>query len=277
MAPGPSPALKDSRDTNDPKGTRAALHSRGGNARVILPRRMSRWPLHLASLLLALPLVQAEEPPPNTLTEAERQAGWRLLFDGTSTDGWRGFKASSFPSRGWVVEDGVLRHTARGRGGDIITVEKFSNYEFHFDWKINPGGNGGVKYFITEERDGAIGHEYQLLGPRSHEEAIRDLKHGTASFYDVLPPNTNALPRPPGEWNRSAIIVRGDQIEHWLNGERVLTYELGSPAVREAIARSKFNGVVGFGTAFPHHILLQDHGGDISFRNLKLRPLIPKR
>jgi hypothetical protein len=238
---------------------------------------MPRWPLHLASLFLCLPLARAEEPPPNTLTEAERQAGWRLLFDGRSAEAWRGFKMQSFPSRGWVVEDGLLRHLRRGGGGDLITVEKFSNYEFHFDWKINPGGNGGVKYFVNEERGEPIGHEYQLLGPRSREEALRDLRHGTASFYDVLPANTNALPRPPGEWNRSAIIVRGHQIEHWLNGERVLAYELGSPAVKAGIARSKFNGVAGFGTAFPHPILLQDHGGDIWFRNLKLRPVIPSR
>jgi hypothetical protein len=207
---------------------------------------------------------------PANLSETEVKAGWRLLFDGTTT-GWRAFKGEDFPSQGWQVEDGCLKHGRRGGGGDIVTEETFSDYEFHFEWKIGPGGNSGVKYFITEERDEPIGHEYQLLGPRNHQEATRDLKRATASFYEVLPPSTNALPRPPGEWNQSRIVVEGFRVEHWLNAERVLAYELGSDAVMAGIRASKFRAVPGFGTKFPHRILLQDHGGDVWFRNMKLR------
>lgn len=229
----------------------------------------------LLAWLWVAPLLGAEETPPNTLTDAERSAGWRLLFDGRTADEWRGFKKAGLPVQGWVVEAGCLRHLGKGGGGDLVTREQFDDYEFAFEWRLDAGGNSGVKYFITESRDGAIGHEYQLLGPRSREEALRDLKHATASFYDVLPPNTNALPRAPGEWNQSRIAVRGMRVEHWLNGAKVLEYELGSGVVQNGIAASKFKDIPGFGTKFPHRLLLQDHGGDAAFRNLKVRPLSP--
>ena len=212
---------------------------------------------------------------PNTLSDREKAEGWRLLFDGTSTQGWRSFQKKSFPTQGWVAQDGCLGHLGKAGGGDIVTVETFLDYEFTFEWRLNAGGNSGVKYFIDERRKGAIGHEYQLLGPTSEEEALKDLKHATGSFYDVLPPSTNALPRPPGAWNQSRIIVQGDSVEHWLNGQRVLAYTLGSPSVVAGIAASKFKNVAGFGTRFPHPILLQDHGGEIWFRNLKIRPTRP--
>ncbi len=213
------------------------------------------------------------QPQPNTLSPSEIADGWRLLFDGSSTQGWRAFKGTSFPAKGWTVRDGCLGHLAKAGGGDIVTTETFSNYDFSFEWRIDPGGNSGVKYFIDESRNGAIGHEYQLLGPVTLAEALRNPKHATASFYDVLPPATNALPKIPGAWNTSRIVVRGSQVEHWLNGQRVLDYHLPSSAVRQGIASSKFKDVPAFGTAFPHPILLQDHGGEIWFRNLKIRPL----
>lgn len=231
--------------------------------------------LWLAVGLVATTAVMADDPAPNTLTDAERQAGWQLLFDGKTTSGWRAFHRDAFPGQGWEVADGCIRHLPRGGGGDLVTTRTFSNYEFRFDWRINPGGNSGIKYLITETRKDAIGHEYQLLGARSREEASHDLKHATASFYDVLPVGTNAFPNSPGEWNSSRILVDGNHVEHWLNGERVLTYELGSPEVQAGIAQSKFREVAGFGTAFPHHILLQDHGGEVWFRNLKIRPIKP--
>ncbi len=207
------------------------------------------------------------------LTDAEKAAGWVLLFDGESTAGWRGFRKSGFPTNGWRVENRCLRHPEKSGGGDIITATRYSAYELRFDWRINAGGNSGVKYFIIEERQGAIGHEYQLLGPRNTAEAVKDLKHATASFYDVLPAGTNALPRSPGEWNSSRIIVDPPVIEHWLNDVKVLSYRLDSDEVKKHIAASKFKEVAGFGTSYPHHVLLQDHGGDIWFKNLKLRPI----
>jgi hypothetical protein len=232
---------------------------------------MNRRAPMLALCLVAAPLF-AGDPEPNTLTASERAEGWQLLFDGRTFAGWRGFKRDAFPDRGWIVQDGVLLHLHRGGGGDIVTERLFNDYELRFEWKVAPGGNSGVKYFITEERSEAIGHEYQLLSPRSRAEALRDLKHATASFYDVLPPSTNALPR-SGEWNEARIVVQGKRVEHWLNGERVLVYELGSPRVAEGIASSKFKDVSGFGTKFRHHILLQDHGGEAAFRNIKIREL----
>ncbi len=209
------------------------------------------------------------------LSPAEKAEGWVLLFDGESTEGWRAFRQPTFPTNGWAVENRCLRHVGKGGGGDIITRERYTSYELRFDWRINAGGNSGVKYFITEERTTAIGHEYQLLGPRDTAEALKDLTHATASFYDVLPVGTNALPRPPGEWNTSRIVVRPPVVEHWLNDTKVLEYSLTSEAVKSGIAASKFKAVSGFGTSYPHHILLQDHGGDAWFRNVRLRPITP--
>lgn len=230
--------------------------------------------LVLAVALLSTSVAAATEPP-NTLSQSEKAAGWRLLFDGTTTHGWRTFQKTTFPTQGWIVREGCLGHLGKAGGGDIVTTDTFSDYDFVFEWRINPGGNSGVKYFIDEKRRGAIGHEYQLLGPTTEAEARRDPKHATASYYDVLPVGTNAFPRPPGEWNQSRILIQGKKVEHWLNGQRVLAYELGSEAVQAGIAASKFKGVAGFGSKFAHPILLQDHGGEIWFRNLKLRPLPP--
>ncbi|MBL9137239.1 MAG: DUF1080 domain-containing protein [Verrucomicrobiales bacterium] len=234
-------------------------------------------PRFFRGLLFALGLVgfsvHGAGDSPNTLTAAERSEGWRLLFDGNSSAGWRAIKKSEFPTNGWAIAEGCIRHLPKGGGGDIVTTEKFSSYELRFEWKMNAGGNSGLKYFVDETRSVHPGHEYQLLGPTTTAEAVRDLKHATASFYDVLPVQTNALPRPPGEWNQSRIVVRKSKVEHWLNGEKVLTYDLESPEVKAAIAASKFRGVAGFGSVFPHPILLQDHGGDAWFRNLKIRTL----
>lgn len=230
----------------------------------------------LSALALGLALgTQAAAPTPNTLTPEEKAEGWRLLFDGKSTEGWRSFRGNAFPTLGWAIEDGCIRHLPKGQGGDIITTEKFTDYELRFEWRINAGGNSGVKYFITEERATAIGHEYQLLGEKNLDEVRANLLHATGSFYDVLPVSDDAPIRPPGEWNESRIIVHGTSVEHWLNGARVCHYELGTPDLVARIARSKFKNVAGFGTKYPHHLLLQDHGGDTRFRNLKLRPLKP--
>lgn len=223
-------------------------------------------------LLLGVPSLAVDTQTPNTLSDAERAAGWRLLFDGSSTQGWRAFKKDRFPSQGWTVRDGCLGHLGKAGGGDIVTVDTFADYDFTFEWRIDAGGNSGVKYFIDETRSAAIGHEYQLLGPVTETEARKDPKHATASFYDVLPVGTSAFPRPPGTWNQSRIRIQGNHVEHWLNGQQVLQYDLASDAVRQGIATSKFKGIARFGTAFRHPILLQDHGGEIWFRNLKIRP-----
>ncbi len=207
----------------------------------------------------------------NELTAAERAAGWRLLFDGQSTRGWRSFKKSTFPEKGWVVANGCLKHLARGGGGDIITDASFGDFELVWEWRLAPGANSGVKYFVTETRASALGHEYQLVAPQHPEAVAEPTKHVTGSFYDVWPTRTPVRLRPPGEFNESRILVRGTRVEHWLNGEKVLEYELGSAALKAAVAASKFRDVPGFGEKVRGHILLQDHGGEVWFRNLKIR------
>ncbi|MCX7591174.1 MAG: DUF1080 domain-containing protein, partial [Kiritimatiellae bacterium] len=196
---------------------------------------------------------------------------WRFLFDGKTTQGWRGFGRKDFPRVGWVVEDGCLKHRARGGGGDIITEETFDEFELEFEWKLSQGSNSGVKYFVVEERREPIGHEYQVIDDPAYGFDKPAHKHQTASFYDVLAPTVYVHPRPPGEFNSSRIVVRGTHVEHWLNGVKVLEYELGSPEVMAAVKKSKFVNVRGFGTKMKGHILLQDHGGEVWFRNIRIR------
>jgi hypothetical protein len=151
-----------------------------------------------------------------------------------------------------------------------MTIDTFTDFDFQWEWKISKRGNNGVKYFIIQERKATIGHEYQML-----DDAGRIGKGSTASFYNVLPPQAGKMTKPPGEINHSRIVVRGNHVEHWLNGVRVLEYELGSPQVLEAVSRSKFRDVKGFGTKVRGHILLTDHGSECHFRNIKIRPLTP--
>lgn len=207
----------------------------------------------------------------NTLSGEEKSDGWRLLFDGLSTQGWRNFKKTSFPNKGWVVEDGWLKKTAGVQGGDIITDETFGDFELQWEWRLAAKANSGIKYFITEERSGAIGHEYQMWdGPEGKVD-----KHCTASFYDVLPPTTAPEQKPVGEVNHSRVVVRGNHVEHWLNGTKVLSYELGGAEVMAAVAMSKFKSVPDFGTKIKGHILLTDHNDEAWFRNVKIRAAKP--
>jgi hypothetical protein len=224
----------------------------------------------LAALLagqLASPVLAAETAP-NTLTPEEKAAGWKLLFDGKTTTGWRGFKKAAFPTTGWVVADGWLTKVAGQTGGDVITLEKFNDFEFSWEWRIPAKANNGIKYMIIEER-GAIGHEYQMLDDSTPFPA----KQKTATFYDVLPTTVKVTTKLAPETNVSRVLVKGNHVEHWFNGEKVLEYELGSPAVLEAVAKSKFKTVKDFGCKVKGHILLTDHHDEASFRNLKIREL----
>jgi hypothetical protein len=222
----------------------------------------------LAGLLLLNLRAAEPAPSPNQLTDAEKAAGWRLLFDGSSLAGWRNFKKPSITtSNGWVVEAGWLKKVANVRGGDIISVDQFTDFELEWEWRIPPNANNGVKYFITEERSAAIGHEYQMID----DTTIKSPKGKTASFYDVLAPKAHKPFLLAPEHNRSRVLVQGNHVEHWLNGEKVLEYELGSAEVLAAVARSKFKDVPGFGSKMRGHILLTDHNDEACFRNIKLR------
>jgi len=235
----------------------------------------SRFLIGLLFILGVAGITHGAEPAgassPNTLTPAEQAAGWKLLFDGRTTSGWRGFNKPAFPDQGWIVEDGALKKVAGVRGGDILTAETFDDFELSWEWRIPPGANNGVKYFITEARGSAVGHEYQM----TDDTRVKDPKGSTASFYDVLPPKLGKRPPRIGEWNASRIVVQGNHVEHWLNGDQVLEYELGSPEVLAAVAKSKFKSVNGFGAKLRGHLLLTDHNDEAWFRNLKIRELPP--
>jgi hypothetical protein len=208
----------------------------------------------------------------NQLSDAEKAAGWKLLFDGQTTQGWRSFKKASFPEKGWVVEDGWLHCLGKG-GGDIITDAEFDNFELRWDWKLAPAGNSGVKYFVLESRPQLLGHEYQMLDDgRSPGVDKGHRKQYTAAFYAVLEPGITHV-KPPGEVNSSRILVKGNHVEHWLNGEKVLEYECGSDVVKAQVAASKFKDVAGFGNKVKAHLLLQDHQSEVWFCNVKLREL----
>jgi hypothetical protein len=240
---------------------------------------MSSRPLVLAITFLAASAMQAAPQngtAANTLTAAEKAAGWTLLFDGHSLDGWRGYKKPDAAGLRWKVDDGALSlpaQTAAGtRSGDIISKDTFEQFELTLDWRIAPGGNSGIKYFILEDLDSAIGHEYQVIDDERHADAKIGPHRQTAAFYDVLPASERPV-KPAGEWKTTRIVVRGQTVEHWLNGKKVLQYELGSPALKAAIAKSKFKGIARFGTRQNGHILLQDHGNQVWFRSIKIRRL----
>ena len=234
--------------------------------------------------LLALTLALASASAPiaalaadsNTLTDAEKSGGWKLLFDGKTLAGWTNFKKTTPPEKGWEIQDGWLHHIAKAGGGDIVSAEKYSEFELSWEWRIAEGGNSGLKYFISDDRKGgAVGHEYQMLDDDKHPDGKKGLNRQTAALYDVLDP-VNRPVKKPGETNQSRVLVKGNHVEHWLNGAKVLEYELGSDALKAAIAKSKFKTVEGFGTRFPGRLLLQDHGDEIFIRNLKLRDLAAK-
>ncbi len=234
---------------------------------------MKITPLLAVGLLATGSLVAAEL---NTLTTGEKDAGWKLLFDGKSLAGWRNFKKQEPPRQGWVVEDGILKKQAKVGGGDILTDRTFDNFDLQWEWRIAAKGNNGLKYFITEERSSAIGHEYQMLDDAGHPDGKVGAKRQTASFYDVLPPKEDKPLKPPGEWNHSRVLVQGNHVEHWLNGAKVLEYELGGEQVKTGVAASKFKNVAGFGTKLKGHILLTDHQDECWFRNVKIRELPAK-
>jgi Domain of Unknown Function (DUF1080) len=208
---------------------------------------------------------------PNTLTDEEKVQGWKLLFDGRTTSGWHKFKSPQFPAKGWVVEEGWLHGLGQG-GGDIVSEGQYDQFELEWEWKTAPDGNSGVKYFVADTRNSALGHEYQMIDDSMSDDAKgAQGRHVTASFYDVLAPTVTPPVKAAGEINRSRVLVKGNHVEHWLNGVKVLEYECGSEAVKAAVAKSKFKNTPAFGTCIKGHILLQDHGTEVWFRNVKIR------
>jgi hypothetical protein len=246
----------------------------------------------------------------NVLTESEKKAGWILLFDGKTTQGWRGFRRQDFPSNCWVVEKGCLHRLpnreeqAPGLCGDIITADSFDDFELRFEWCISPGGNSGIKYLVSEDRPPSwerayleyhyadllreaqesgqpadltperfkftpIGFEFQLIDDQDNEDARSGPTRVTGAVYDLVAPSRRPV-RPAGQFNQGRIVVRGSQVEHWINGVRVLKFETGGSELKASIARSKFAKMDGFGSVKRGHIDLQDHDGEVWFRNIKI-------
>jgi hypothetical protein len=228
----------------------------------------------LPLVLIALAgISSASDNKPNTLTEKEKAEGWRLLFNGVSLEGWRGYRMPGLPESGWEVTDGLLKTVPKARGRELITAQKFIDFEFSWEWRIAPAGNNGIKYFVTEDRPGAPGHEYQMIDDERNPDGKVGPQRTTAAFYDVLPPSPDKPTRPAGEWNQSRILVEGDRVEHWLNGKKVLEYELGSARVKDGLEKSKFKKFADFGSKIQGHIMLTYHNDECWYRNLKVRDL----
>ena len=228
---------------------------------------MKQTALSLSLVLIAVSFVAC-----NFAAESDN-GSWKTLFDGKTTAGWREYGKKTFPKEGWVVEDGCLRKMDGARGGNIVTESEFNDFELEWEWKLPPKSNNGVKYLVTETRPSAPGHEYQMVD----DSTISDPRSRTATFYDVLPLQVKSPIKPPGEWNTSRILVRGNHVEHWLNGIKVLAYELGSPEVRAALAKSKFKDEPGFGEKIKGRIMLTDHYDEAWFRKIRIRELSPPK
>jgi hypothetical protein len=228
----------------------------------------------------------------NQLSAAEHDAGWRLLFDGRSLAGWRGLGYKAVPTAHWTVENGAIRKIASGKvavqadgqpkeGGDLMTEATYRDFELAWDWKMTPAGNSGVKYNVSEELSTAMapphaakGFEYQMLDDDRHSDGKLPT-HRTGALYDLIAPSESKRVMPVGEWNHSVIIFDGNHGEHWLNGQRVVEFELGSPAMQQALAASKYARIPWFAVRRAGHIVLQDHGDEVYFRNIRIRELHP--
>ena len=222
-------------------------------------------------------------PAPNTLSETERKAGWKLLFDGRSTSGWHNFGKSSIGSS-WKIDQGALYLDATRRadghwqaddGGDILTKETFENFELRLEWKIGPCGNSGIMYNVVESKDyqypWQTGPEMQVLDNACHPDAAFE-KHRAGDLYDLIACSYETV-RPSGQWNSVRIIVNNGKVQHWLNGRKLVEFEMFTPAWQQLIAGSKFRDMPGFGQSRRGHIALQDHGDPVWYRNIKIRPL----
>lgn len=201
---------------------------------------------------------------------ATAQSDWRSLFDGRTTAGWRGFRMDTVPG-GWQVVDGAL--TRVGGGGDIITTDRFANFELELEWNVAPGGNSGIMFRVTEDSDATYksGPEMQVLDDAAHRDGQSRLTAAGANYG--LDPVPAGVVKPAGEWNAVRLVVNGPHVEHWLNGVKVVEYELWTPAWEAKVAATKFAQWPGYGRARSGHIALQDHGDRVAYRNIRIRVL----
>ena len=223
----------------------------------------------------------------NTLTAEESAAGWKMLWDGKTSDGWRSVRGNDFPTKGWEIKDGVLIINETGgaesaSAGDIITKAKYSNFELQLDLKITPGANSGIKTFVDPELNkgpgSAIGPEFQILDDERHPDAKlgRDGNRTIGSLYDMKTAPADKKVKPIGEWNHARILSDNKRLTYWLNGEKTIDIERGSKEWRDLVAISKYKIWPNFGELEEGHILLQDHGNQVFYRNIKIRDFSKK-
>jgi hypothetical protein len=226
----------------------------------------------------------------NTLTEEEKAGGWRLLFDGKTFAGWRSLGRESVPENLWEIDQESIHKINTGdvaslpdgrpaEGGDLITVEKFDKFELSFEWRVEPGGNTGLKYNVSEEMSlengvSALGFEYQLGDDGNDPDSNRKASHRVGALYDLFPTYTKVEINPIDQFNKSRLLVRGNQVEHWLNGEKILAFEFGSDQLDSTYKISKFKNIKDFHKKRKGHLVLQNHKDDAWFRNLKIRELM---
>jgi hypothetical protein len=251
---------------------------------------MRRNCLAILLVLFARPLVS--QTAPNTLTSAEQAAGWRLLFDGKTLKGWRGLGYDSVPTAHWRVVNGAIEKIPSGKvakiadgqpakGGDLMTIDTFRDFELSFQWKVADSANSGVKYNVSEEfslahasNHAALGFEYQVLDD-SLSDDNKIPSHLAGSLYDLIPPNGAKRLVPVGQWNTSRIVFEGSHGEHWLNGAKIVEFDLGTPRMDSLLAKSKYRTIPGFADRRTGHIILQDHNDETYFRDIKIRELKP--
>ena len=221
------------------------------------------------------------------------EGGWRLLFDGSSFAGWRGLGRDSIPTAHWAIEAGTIRKVAGGAvptaadgqplaGGDIMTVDTFTDFELSLEWKVSPGGNSGIKYNVSEAMStsappvhAALGFEYQILDDELHPDAANGPTRQAAALYDMIPTGIGKALRPVGEFNDARIVFHNGHGEHWLNGVKVLEYDVGTARFDSLLAASKYAPMENFTELRAGHIVLQDHGDDVWFRNIRIRTIEP--
>lgn len=221
----------------------------------------------------------------NTLTPEEESQGWQLLFDGRTFNGWTGVGRNSVPDDIWVIEDGAIKKIARANyprgsdgepvaGGNLRTSETFQNFELSLEWKVAPGTNSGIKYNVFPDkpgRYGSLGFEYQILDDSAYPD-LGNL-HTAGALYELYPPNEKKQLRPAGEYNLTRILLNGTHGEHWLNGEKIVEYDINSQTMKEAFADSKWSDNSEFLNRRVAPIVFQDHGGAVWYRDIKIRPL----
>jgi hypothetical protein len=225
----------------------------------------------IVGVALVAGVLARDEGSPNTLTAKERAGGWRLLFDGKTTNGWRGYRQQTIPA-GWKALDQAL--TRVGEATDIVTVDEFDNFELTIDWNIAPGGNSGILYRVTEDDDVSwkTAPEYQVID-HNYREALKPGQL-TGANYDLNPPSRDVT-KPAGTWNATRIVARGNHVEHWLNGVKIVEYEIGSADWTERLMASKFKELPHYAKAKKGRIGLQDHGDRVAYRNIKIKAITP--